>query len=198
MFFAELSDIIARLGAKVAAVFGKEQEGVELILRGWQLFPGSKARIGRGVRFVGPSSRFRIGTDVCFYGNTYLNANGADGGVEIGSYTHIDVQCVMYGQGGLRIGAQCAIAAGVIVYTQTNHDALNDGTPVSAQPTVYRPVQIGNGCWLGAGVRVLPGVTIGDGAQVGAGAVVNRDVKAGATVVGVPAKPLGATYIGCS
>jgi hypothetical protein len=34
-------------------------------------------------------------------------------------------------------------------------------------------------------------ITLGDGATVGAGAVVNKDVPAGATVAGVPAKQLG-------
>ncbi|HYP84132.1 sugar O-acetyltransferase [Variovorax sp.] len=51
-----------------------------------------------------------------------------------------------------------------------------------------RPVNVGSDCWIGAGALILPGVTIGDGALVGAGSVVTRDVAAGATVVGNPAR----------
>ena len=40
----------------------------------------------------------------------------------------------------------------------------------------------------GGGAIILPGVTIGDDAIVGAGSVVTRDVPAGATVVGNPAR----------
>jgi maltose O-acetyltransferase len=41
---------------------------------------------------------------------------------------------------------------------------------------------------MGAGAIILPGVTIGNDALVGAGSVVTRDVPAGATVVGDPAR----------
>jgi maltose O-acetyltransferase len=42
---------------------------------------------------------------------------------------------------------------------------------------------------IGSGAVILGGVTVGAGALVGAGAVVTRDVAAGATVTGVPARP---------
>lgn len=43
---------------------------------------------------------------------------------------------------------------------------------------------IGDRVFLGAGAKVLGGVTVGEGALVGANAVVTRDVPPGATVVG--------------
>ncbi len=47
---------------------------------------------------------------------------------------------------------------------------------------------IGNDVNIGAGARVLGGITLGDGVTVGANAVVVNDVPAGATVVGIPAR----------
>ena len=47
---------------------------------------------------------------------------------------------------------------------------------------------LGNDVYLGAGAKIIGGVTIGDGTRVGANAVVVNDVPSGATVVGIPAR----------
>ena len=44
--------------------------------------------------------------------------------------------------------------------------------------------------WIGGGALIMPGVTVGDDALIGAGSVVTRDVPAGATVAGNPARVL--------
>ena len=51
-----------------------------------------------------------------------------------------------------------------------------------------RPVRIGRNVWIGGGAIILPGVTIGDDALIGAGSVVTKDVAAGTTMVGNPAR----------
>jgi serine O-acetyltransferase len=50
---------------------------------------------------------------------------------------------------------------------------------------------IGDRVFLGAGCKVLGGVTVQDGAAIGANAVVLTDVPQNAVMVGVPARVVG-------
>lgn len=52
------------------------------------------------------------------------------------------------------------------------------------------PVRIGQNCWLGANVTVLPDVTIGDNTVVGAGSLVTKDLPANVVAVGSPCRVL--------
>jgi acetyltransferase-like isoleucine patch superfamily enzyme len=52
-------------------------------------------------------------------------------------------------------------------------------------------IVLGDGCWIGRGARVLPGVQIGAGAVVRPYTVVHDDVPPGAVVHGNPARPVG-------
>jgi acetyltransferase-like isoleucine patch superfamily enzyme len=55
---------------------------------------------------------------------------------------------------------------------------------------VSRAVTIEDDVWIGIGSLILKGVRIGRGARVHAGSVVTRDVPAGASVAGNPARPI--------
>lgn len=51
-----------------------------------------------------------------------------------------------------------------------------------------QPIRIGENCWIGAGVVVLPGITIGDNTVIGAGSVVTKDIPANVVAMGNPCK----------
>jgi sugar O-acyltransferase (sialic acid O-acetyltransferase NeuD family) len=84
------------------------------------------------------------------------------------------------------LGEACIVNTGATV----DHDCrLGDGVHVCPGAHLAGCVVVGNDVMIGTGAAVLPRVRIGDGARVGAGAVVTRDVPAGVTVVGNPARP---------
>ena len=74
----------------------------------------------------------------------------------------------------VRGGARVSIESGVVI-----------GDNRGRSPT------LGNDIFVGSGAKVIGGVQVGDGARIGANAVVTKDVPAGVTVVGIPARPLG-------
>ena len=50
------------------------------------------------------------------------------------------------------------------------------------------PIHIGENCWLGAGVIVVPGVTIGDNVVIGACSVVTKDIPSNSVAMGTPCR----------
>ena len=51
-----------------------------------------------------------------------------------------------------------------------------------------KPVRIGNNCWIGGSVTILPGVSIGNNCTIGAGSVVVHDIPDNSIAVGNPAR----------
>lgn len=81
------------------------------------------------------------------------------------------------------------LIAGYVAVIGENHGTNPEyGKPYSYQPLVKQDVVIGENCWIGEKVVVLPGVTIGDWCVIGACSVVNKDVPPYSVAVGNPAK----------
>ncbi|WP_375321589.1 acyltransferase [Aliivibrio logei] len=122
-------------------------------------------------------------------------------GAQIGSEVSLG-QNVFIGN-KVTIGNKCKIQNNVSVYDNVH---LEEGVfcgPSMVFTNVYNPrslverkdeykdTLVKKGATLGANCTIVCGVTIGEYAFVGAGTVVNKDVKAFALMVGVPAKQIG-------
>ena len=71
------------------------------------------------------------------------------------------------------------------------HDAfIGNGCEIAPLTSVGGEVEIGNHVKVGQGATFKPRVKVGDRAVIGMGAVVTKDVPAGETWVGNPARPL--------
>ena len=106
--------------------------------------------------------------------------------IALGDGVFMNFNCVILDVVEVSIGDRTQIGPAVQIYAadhprdaETRREGLEFG----------RPVRIGKDVWIGGGAIILPGITIGDGAIVGAGSVVTRDVGAGVTVAGNPARP---------
>ena len=86
----------------------------------------------------------------------------------------------------IEIGSNCLFGPNVTLCT-TGHPI----SPNHRMDGMYSfPIKIGNTCWIGANVIVLPGITIGDHSVIGAGSVVTKDIPANVVAAGNPCRVL--------
>jgi maltose O-acetyltransferase len=107
--------------------------------------------------------------------------------IRIGDSAFINYGCFFDNTAPITLGANVVVAMQVLFCTST-HELGPPGR--RAGRVVGQPIEVGDGCWIGAGARILPGVTIETGSVVAAGAVVTKDVPANTLVAGVPARPV--------
>lgn len=105
-----------------------------------------------------------IGTNVSIHENSYIDAYG-----------------------GIEIHDNVAISHNVSILS-FDHKIDNISVPIKNSGALCATVKIYKNVWVGAGVRVLKGVSIFDGAVIGAGSVVNKSVCSKSISVGVPCR----------
>jgi maltose O-acetyltransferase len=105
--------------------------------------------------------------------------------ISLGAGVFLNFNCVILDVVEVTIGDRTQIGPGVQILAA---DHPRDAAGRASGLEFGRPIRIGRNVWIGGGAIILPGVTIGDDALIGAGSVVTRDVPAGATAFGNPAR----------
>lgn len=139
------------------------------------------AEIGEGSRvwhWVHVCGGARIGKGVSLGQNVFIGNK-----VTIGDSCKIQNNVSVYDNVTLEEGVFCGPS---MVFT----NVYNPRSLVERK-SEYRDTLVKKGATLGANCTIVCGVTIGEFAFIGAGSVVNKDVKAYALMVGVPAKQIG-------
>jgi acetyltransferase-like isoleucine patch superfamily enzyme len=160
---------------------------------------GDAVQIGRGVTFRHPGKmsignqtaiddacaldargveegEFRIGDDVLIARGTAITSKTDHGVIEIGDHSTIGKNCILGSSGGIRIGKWVGVGGDCYLGGGRYGTERTDVPMMKQELYTEGPVVIGDDCWIGAGARVLDGVTIGRGSIIGAGAIVREDV----------------------
>jgi sugar O-acyltransferase (sialic acid O-acetyltransferase NeuD family) len=128
-----------------------------------------------------------------------LIASARESGARFGNIFHPTAILTRY----ITLGEGVVICAGCILTNQIRigdhvhinldctigHDAvLEEFSTLAPGVHISGYVTLGEGCYIGTGANIIDRKIVGAWSVVGAGSVVNRDVPAYSTAVGVPAK----------
>ena len=134
-----------------------------------------------------------VGTKVSI-GHSFICDYGRN--IHIGNNVTVNTGCTFVDCNRITIGNNVLMAAIVQIYAATHPIELVERlTPVETvegvaylRDTYALAVTIEDGCWIGGGVIILPGITIGKGSVIGAGSVVTKNIPPDSLAAGNPCK----------
>ncbi len=173
-----------RIGADVDVVFERDpavRSRIEVVL----CYPGFHAlQLHRVAHAAWRRGWHLLGRSISHLGR-FLTAIEIHPAAVIGERFFID-----HGA-GVVIGETSEIGDDVTLYQGVTLGGIAPSVDSAAQVNRKRHPTIGDGAIVGSGAQILGPITVGAGARVGANAVVVKDVPAGVTVAGIPARVVG-------
>ena len=119
---------------------------------------GKKVTFEKGVLVFHPEN-IEIGDNV-YVGHCTMLKGYYKNQMVIGDHTWIGAQCFLHSAGGLRIGQAVGIGPKVTILT-SQHQNIDREIPIYFSPLEFAEVWLGDGCDIGAGAIILPGVNVG-------------------------------------
>lgn len=129
-----------------------------------------------------------VGKDTIVLPGITFGQSIAEGHVVVGERCYLNRGC-WFDPGDARIvlGNHVVLASRVMLSAASHQLGSHERRATGA---TAEDIVIGDGCWIGAGSVVLPGVSVAPGCVVGAGAVVTRSTEPDGVYAGVPARRL--------
>lgn len=118
--------------------------------------------------------------------NFYQDNNNPQ--IIIGNHCYIGYYFTVLNASQVLIGNDVLFASHVLISSENHGIDPESPIPYMDQPLSSNSVIIGDGCWIGEKVIVLPGVSIGKKSIIGGGSVVTRSIPDYCMAVGNPAK----------
>ena len=153
---------------------------------------GGGVRAGGGIEWpLGNVRNIELGDNVSLgkRGWFYLPLNNRQAKIQIGAGTSVGNDFVITANDSIQIGRDCLLSYRVTVMDHSHVTGAGVG-PVPSGLTPGQPVSIGDKCFLGCNVVIMPGVKLGENCVVGANSVVTKSFEAGSVIAGAPAKLL--------
>lgn len=173
----------------------REQRVLSWLLKLYRIiFFGKKKHFARGLPFGdcfvdrwerAESLDFGIGTSI--YDNSLVL-----GDVVVGQNTWIGPNTILDGSGGgLIIGDNCSISAGVQIYS---HDTVCRTLSGGKAEIEHAPTHIGSNTYIGPNSIIAKGVMIGDRVVIGANSLVMKDIPSDSKAFGTPEQIIDTSF----
>ena len=148
---------------------------------------GEGATIAYPARIYG-YEHISIGENTVISDHSRIMDFSVSGKIHIGRHCFLGYYLTILNASTVTIGDEVLFASHIMISSENHGGNPESDVPYMSQPLVSKPVSIGDGCWIGEKVCILPGVSIGKKCIIGAGSVVTKSIPDYSIAAGNPAQ----------